>query len=357
MTNPATPAIPGIPEELTADWLTSAVQASGFDSEARSVELIDAHSGTTGRARIRVDWRGSDLPENIFVKLAPTDPFQRAVAVDTGMGAREARFYRELATEVPVRAPVPYLSRWTADGQEYVMLIEDLETAGCTFPGFASNADPAIVRSAIDGLARLHAAFWESPRFAADLDWIAPPMHSELGPELVAAGVSSFGDAQPGAFHDMADIYINHGSRVADLLAVGPPTLLHGDAHLGNFFLENGRIGFLDWACTCKGPGLRDIAYFLCGSVATDLRRSEQEALIRHYISMLASSGGPDIAFEDAWRDYRRFVAAGWIASVATLAVGAGMQSIEVGEAAVARANAAVGDLDTAGLLREELGL
>ena len=357
MTNPSKPEIPATPEAITAKWLTRAVAEFGADNNANSVELVDAHSGTTGRARIKVAWQGSGLPEHIFVKLAPTDPFQRAVAVDTGMGAREAQFYRELATEVPVRAPVPYLSLWTADGREYVMLIEDLEAAGCSFPGFASNADPAIVRSTLDGLARLHAAFWKSPRLATDLFWIEPPMHSELGPELVAAGVSSFGDAQPAAFHDLADLYVNHGNEVAKLLAAGPQTLLHGDAHLGNLFLENDRVGFLDWACVCKGPALRDVAYFLCGSVDTGLRRAEQEAFVEYYLAALARSGGPHLDFEDAWRDYRRFVAAGWIASVATLAVGAGMQSIAVGEAAVARANAAVGDLDTASLLREELGL
>jgi len=357
MSSPSTLVIPGTPDELTAQWLTEVVRAPGSGNRANSVELLDAHSGTTGRARIRVDWENGGLPEHIFVKLAPTDPFQRAVAVDTGMGAREARFYRELAPEVPVRAPEPYLSSWTADGKEYVMLIEDLEVAGCSFPGFASNADPGLVRSALGGLARLHGAFWESPRFAADLDWIEPPMHSELGPELVAAGVQSFGDRQPPAFHDMADLYINHGARVAALLAEGPQTLLHGDAHLGNFFLEHNRVGFLDWACVCKGPALRDVAYFLCGSVATELRRAEQEALIQYYVASLAASGGPELDFVDAWRDYRRFVAAGWIAAVATLAVGAGMQSIEVGEAAVARANEAIADLDTPGLLRNELGL
>ena len=355
MSNPANLAIPATPEELTATWLTSAVQASGGDNGANSVELIDAHSGTTGRARIKVGWRRSGLPEHIFVKLAPTDPFQRAVAVDTGMGAREARFYRELATEVPVRVPAPYLSNWTAGGRDYVMLIEDLAAAGCSFPGFASNADPAIVQSTLDGLARLHAAFWESPRFAADLDWLEPPMHSELGPELVAAGVKAFGAGQPPAFHEMAELYINHGNRVAELLAAGPETLLHGDSHLGNFFLENNKVGFLDWACICRGPALRDVAYFLCGSVDTGLRRNEQEAFIQHYLAALAGNGGPELMFEDAWRDYRRFVATGWIAAVATLAVGAGMQSIEVGEAAVARANAAIGDLDTASLLRGEL--
>lgn len=354
---PAASEIPDSPGAISAEWLSAALQHVAPGARAKSVELIDAHSGTTGRARLGVTWERGDLPGSVFVKLPPTDPLQRAMAVETGMGAREARFYRELAREVPVRVPRPIGSWWTEDRRSYLMLTEDLVSSGCGFPSFESGADLAVLRSAVEGLARLHAAFWESPRFDADLAWIEPPMHSEMGPQLVAAGVAEFGGEQPEAFHDMAQVYVQHGDAVAGLLAAGPPTLAHGDPHLGNFFLDGDAVGFLDWACVCRGPGLRDVAYFLCSSVETDLRRAEEEALLRRYLEVLAASGAPAPSFDDAWRGYRRFVAAGWVASVATYAVGARMQSLEVGRRAVARANATVADLGTAALIRDELGL
>jgi len=349
-----------IPEGLdaiSAEWLSEAVQGAAPGARASRVEVVDAHSGTTGRARIAVAWERGDLPAAVFVKLPPTDPLQRAMAIETGMGAREARFYRDLARDVPVRVPRPIGSWWTDDRRAYLMLIEDLEAAGCTFPDFTSGADLAVVRGAIEGLARLHAAFWESPRFAADLDWIEPPMHSEMGPQLVAAGVEAFGAEQPEAFHELAPLYTQHGAAFADLLARGPTTLLHGDPHLGNLFLDGGTVGFLDWACVSKGPGLRDVAYHLCASVETDLRRAEEEKLLRRYLEVLDESGAPAPSFDDAFRAYRRLVASGWVASVATYAVGERMQSLEVGRRAVARANAAIADLETPKLIREELGL
>ncbi len=58
--------IPATTDELTAKWLSEAT-----DTEVSSVEVIDAHSGTTGRAKIRVE--SAELPETLFVKLQPFD--------------------------------------------------------------------------------------------------------------------------------------------------------------------------------------------------------------------------------------------------------------------------------------------
>jgi aminoglycoside phosphotransferase (APT) family kinase protein len=182
-------------------------------------------------------------------------------------------------------------------------------------------------------------------------------MHSPLGPQLVASGVESFGAEQPSCFHALAEVYVEHGDAFAGLLAEGPTTLMHGDPHLGNLFVDGDEVGFLDWACVCRGPGLRDFAYFVCSSVDTELRRDEQDALLRRYLEVLAESGAPAPDFDAAFLAYRRFAASGWVAAVATYAVGSRMQSLEVGRRAVARANATIGDLDTAGLIRDELGL
>jgi hypothetical protein len=349
--------IPDCPEAISAEWLSSAVQHVAPGARAKAVEVIDAHSGTTGRARLRATWEKGDLPELIFVKLAPTDPIQRAMAVETGMGAREARFYRELAHDVPVRVPRPLWSQWTEDRRAYIMLLEDLASSGCEFPDFQSGADRAAVQSAVEQLARLHAAFWESPRFDGDLRWIRPPMQGDGAKQLIAAGVEQFGAGQPEAFHELARLSMDHTAELSKLLAAGTPTLLHGDAHLGNLFLDRGTIGFFDWAVVCRGPALRDVAYFLSNSVDTELRRAEEEVLIRHYLEVLAAEGAPAPSFADAWRDYRRFVAYGWIAAVATYAAGSRMQSLKVGERGVARTNAAISDLETPELIREELGL
>ena len=48
---------------------------------------------------------------------------------------------------------------------------------------------------------------------------------------------------------------------------------IHGDPHSGNLFLDGTTIGFLDWGMVSRSPGMRDVAYFCCNSLPTDVRR------------------------------------------------------------------------------------
>ena len=74
--------------------------------------MLDQHSGTTGRVRLRVDYApGATGPDTVFVKLPPFSTSQRRLVDSTDMGRIEARFYAELAAETPVRAPRRVLRR------------------------------------------------------------------------------------------------------------------------------------------------------------------------------------------------------------------------------------------------------
>ena len=75
---------------------------------------------------------GPGVPPTAFVKLAPFDEQQRRFVTSVGMGVAEARFYRDLAPEIPVRIPDVWFSDFEGDG--YAMVLEDLVAAGCRFP-------------------------------------------------------------------------------------------------------------------------------------------------------------------------------------------------------------------------------
>jgi hypothetical protein len=142
--------------DLTPEWFSAVL-----GTDVKSVDVVESHSGTTGRAKVQLVSDGS-LPDTLFCKLAPFDSKQRAFLNFTGIGVMEARFYESLGHEVPVR--VPRCWHASTDGDAYVMVLEDLNASGCTY-----DSDP---RSTIEELAHLHAAFWESPRFADDLSWV-----------------------------------------------------------------------------------------------------------------------------------------------------------------------------------------
>ena len=63
--------IPARVEDLTPQWFSEIL-----GSQVRSVEILDAHSGTTGRARVGLT-ATSDLPDTVFVKLQPFVEEQR----------------------------------------------------------------------------------------------------------------------------------------------------------------------------------------------------------------------------------------------------------------------------------------
>ena len=351
--------IPASINAITAAWLSQAVSIRYPHSITQSVEILDAHSGTTGRVRLRAAWNDdSDAPKSLFGKLAPTDPLSRQFVAMTDMGRREARFYAELATEVPVRVPRPIWSGWSeSDEHGYFMLFEDLSQANCRFPTAQDDDALDSAEGMMDTLAKLHGQYWQSERFSKDLSWIEAPMRSEFGPRLVEQAIEQFGDRMPREFHELATLYLEHNEAVCDLLDSGPQTLTHGDSHIGNTFMDRDEVGLLDWACVCRAPGIRDVSYFLCNSVSTKTRRERESKLLARYLAKLEESGGVATSFEEALRQYRRLATCSWIAATVTAAAGSRMQSIEVGLRAMTRATQAIADLGTPGLLRDELGV
>ncbi len=73
----------------------------------------------------------------------------------------------------------------------------------------------------------------------------------------------------------------------------------------------------VDWAVVGYAPGLRDVAYFLGGSVPTDLRREQERRLIARYCERLGADGVM-LAIDAAWDQYRVQLVTAWIAAVVT---------------------------------------
>ena len=341
-------------EELTPAWFSSVL---GHD--VTSVEVLERSSGTTGRARVALTGDAA-LPATVFVKLPPFDERQRKFVTSVGMGVAEARFYRDLAGEVPVRVPRTWFAD-TDEGDGYVMLLEDLVASGCRFP---NPADPDIETRALDiveQLAGLHARFWESPRFedGGDLTWLARrgTGGGDGGAPFIRMAVESLGDRLPEPFHRLADLYIARNRDIGRLWNSGPRTFVHGDPHLGNLFVDTNahdRTGFLDWAVIGRSPGLRDVAYVLCNSIPAEVRNANERAWLERYCALLAESG-IELTADKAWEQYRLFAVYSWVSAASTAGMGSKWQPLEIGLAGTQRATAACTALGCVELLEELL--
>jgi aminoglycoside phosphotransferase (APT) family kinase protein len=345
---PSAGAIPTELDDLTPEWLGAAL-----GGRVDAVELLESHSGTTGRARLAL--RGSGVPASVFVKLAPFGAEQRAFVAATEMGVREAHLYRDLAGELPMRIPRVWHADFDGEGR-YVMVLEDLAASGCSFP---SPGDPRIREWAgqiVEDLARLHARFHESPRFSNELAWAATfgrgAGTGNTAVNLVKRALDRCGERLSPAFRGYAQLYIERGRAIAALWSAGPGTLIHGDPHLGNLFVDGDRIGFLDWAVVSHSPGMRDVAYVLCNSVPTELRRAHERDWITRYCNALAA-GGVALDPDTAWQQYRLFAIYSWLSATTTLAMGSRWQPERIGLAATERTTQALEDLRSAELVEE----
>ena len=351
-----TPPFPDTPEDVTAEWLTAALRTTGADAAVTAVEERARHAGTTGRLRLALTHApGHHGPASVFVKLAPFEEGQRKLVAATDMGRREARFYAELADDVPLRVPRCHYAAHGDERTEYVMVLEDLEATGCRF---TDRADPGGAEHAarlIEGLGRLHAHFWEDPRFDDGLDWVQPAMRGKRGAQFVAMAKEQFAADSPPVFAELCDLYVDHADDIVELWDEGERTLVHGDTHAGNQFVDGDAVGLYDWAVISRSPGVRDVAIYLGNSCDPDLRREHEGAWLATYRRALVEAG-VDAPPADVLHDrYRRCVLYAWIAATTTAAMGSRWQPIEVGMAGMARATTACADLDTLGALRDAL--
>ena len=258
---------------------------------------------------------------------------------------------------IPVRIPGVWYSE--TDGDHYVMVLEDLLASGCRFPSPADDDIEARARDIVEQLALLHAPFWESARLApdGDLAWIAARSVRVAGAvPYIQRAVEAIGDQMDETFHALADLYLSRADDIMELFGAGAGTLVHGDAHIGNLFVDGAddRTGFLDWAVVCRAPGMRDVAYTMCNSVPRTVREAIERGIVEHYCARLAAFG---VALDPqaAWDQYRLFAVQSWAASAATAGVGSKWQPIDYALAGTRRATAACAHLDSLGLLEQLL--
>jgi aminoglycoside phosphotransferase (APT) family kinase protein len=283
-------SIPAATDDLSPAWFTKVL-----GEPVTGVEILDAHSGTTGRARVRLT-TSAELPATMFVKLQPFAPEQRKFLRQIGLGVAEARLYAEVGNELPVRVPRVWHSDYDAADGAFVMVLEDLEASGCQFvsPSDADIVD--VTASWVDELAILHGAYQgrELARLRTPSGMRSKPEDREIGSrraQFIVSAVDQFAGDMPSVFRRLGELYTERSLDIIALFNEGDRTLIHGDTHSGNLFADAGRTGFFDWAVAGRGPGVRDVAYFLRNSLPIETRRKEEESLLESYRSRLADQG------------------------------------------------------------------
>ncbi|MGH9025129.1 MAG: phosphotransferase family protein [Acidimicrobiia bacterium] len=343
--------IPVAVDDVTPNWL-----AVVLDAPVIGVESLAAHSGTTGRLRVALTYADDAArPRSVFVKLPPFDERQRRFVDITGLGVAEAIFYRDLARSVPLRVPDVYYAATDDDGR-YIMVLEDLVASDGRFPRMEDDDIAALTGRIVTELGHLHAQYWEQPVLTAELGWLTEGNRQAFagGGSFIGRALERFGDDMPPVFGRLARLYTKEAPGIAELYARGPHTLVHGDPHLGNLFVDGDRPGFYDWGMVMRRTGMWDVAYVLCNGLPPEVRRTHEHEWIASYRETLAGGG---IEFDEslAWEQYRLFAVYAWSSATSTAGVGSRWQPEDYGRHGMKAATTAVDDLDSVDLLESLL--
>jgi len=345
--------------DIDAAWLGRALGAAVRGARLVDVEDRGATSGTTHRRRLRLGWNAAGLdaglPTHVFLKTTSPSPKNRAMVAGLSMAVTEVRFYEQMRPELGDVAPKAYYG-WAGRGARFVLLLEDLLESGARPIVAGEPVRVGHVRAVIEQLARLHAAYWQSHRFAEDLGWV-PPMTGRPGFALLANQfrrvrrrflARADARALSPQVRRMARLLDENDTALYRSWAEGPQTVVHGDCHVGNTYeLPGGRAGLLDWQVVFRTRGVRELSYLAIPALDRDTRRAHEQDLIRRYLEVLERCGVAEPpTFEQAWEDYRFFAHDAWD-SVALTILWSGLHPGDLLEVAFERACAAVDDLAT----------
>lgn len=305
-------SIPATIEAVTPAWLAHALAADAAIRRIDRQRLGIEYGGAPETYRLSLSYEESRPPESaaplsLIAKLPQPDG-------NPNIYRREIFFYSRLAARSPVPTPRCYFAECDAAGNG-LLLIEDLGHDG--IGDMLEGATDAQARAAVENLAALHASWWESAELM-ETDWLAPTLPPDdllsdkvrqRSQEAWQDFASRFAESIPPALKNAWSELARHRDRIRARAAVLLQTLNHGDYHLENLYFgptgtRTRPIAF-DWQLTRRGPGTRDLAWFMFWNLDPQTRRQTEEELLQVYCQGLVQGGVTGYTPEECLHGYR----------------------------------------------------
>lgn len=302
-----------IPDTLTAalspEWLTAALGTRYPDISITAVTPGPRVSRVSTNARFTVH---GDLPDGLNPDLCVKGYF-----VDLGQGEAaaagiaEGLFYRDLAERTGIRTLPHVYVDVDVERRIAVLITEDVAARGDVFLDALSDYTLDQLKMSLEIYAQLHSATWMHPD-VAQTPWLTPSLrHLRAGrgiPEISYNFGGPIGAGVPERIRDARLLFDSYGVVADEAVEATPWSVIQGDAHVGNVFVDaDGRPQLVDWQTVQRGPWYIDVGYHIASAIPIEQRRTHERALVRHYLERLAAHGVTDIPDEDeAWRGVRR---------------------------------------------------
>ncbi len=284
---------------LDTEWLGEVLDDIGAGDRIVELEAVDSSKTLAQKVRFRLNVERADGARE-------TRAYCVKAHLDGSPGADllpEARFYRDIAPGLDVRAPHAYYAAVDDEAEQAIVIMDDVVANGGRFLNAFTPYSLDTVLDTLGQLARLHAATWGDR--VADVDWLV-------------AGSTALVDLVP---LDQLQLLLDdgRGPDVAPELRSAPAVaeamrrtgahevtcVIHGDPHSGNSYLDaEGRACWLDWQVVQRGNWATDISYHLATVLDVDTRGAHETELLHHYLTELEALGAPAPAWDEAWEQY-----------------------------------------------------
>jgi Phosphotransferase enzyme family len=307
------PSVPStLSEALDPAWLSSALGRRSPGVRVVSVVPGPVVARVSVNARFAVEYEGTGppgLPRDLCVKGYFADYSEESAAARTA-GVPEAMFYDRLAAGSGVRTLSCYYADVDPGTQHGVIITGDVAATGATFLDALSPYNADQVADSLEQYAILHGRTWGSTTLGHA--WLGPRLAMTMAArgrrEISGNFEGPIGEGVPEDVRDPELLLRAVGGLARHLDVADVRCLLHGDAHVGNLYLDAAeRACLVDWQLVQGGPWYLDVGYHLgCTLDPVERRRSEAD-LLAHYLDRLRGEG-VDPPTDD---DLRRGIALG----------------------------------------------
>ncbi|KAH7142771.1 kinase-like domain-containing protein [Dactylonectria estremocensis] len=287
--------IPVSYESITSEWLTATLVTQTTDTIVKSFRLGPKDDGSSNRRRIQLEWDGIDadkMPTSVFCKAAH--------ALENRIMLSNAGTYSEA-----------YFAGYDPTSWASMIMLKDMGDAA-TFCTHKTTLTKTQFAEQIQSLARLHGKFYQSnnPFFEQLVGYKDRFENLIASLDIEKVCGNGFKAAKsvvpPRLFARKDEIWPATVQSVAHNASL-PQTVVHGDVHLGNWYIKaNSHMGLTDWQAMSRGHWSRDLAYVLGTGIPTETRRLWEHEMVQLYVSEFEKACGPRTSVQEAWLQLRR---------------------------------------------------
>jgi hypothetical protein len=317
-------------DQVDAAWLTRLLQNRYPGLVIENMEVLKLINTHTTKMRLALDFnqagRVAGIPRQVCLKANWSGNFRNVDITEL-----EARFYYFVRDSLNIPAPAYYYADWDPEDGQGIVVMEDLELKGGEFGQSLQHIGVDGVARALEGLARLHGAWWASPKLESQ-GWLPTSMQTPVDSDQLQImwEYAQANMAKPDFRKVISPWVLDDPQRFVrayqslnrfEQSQTGPRCVVHGDCHLGNSYRRpDGERIWLDWQLVRKGRPWRDLTYFMVGSLTIEERRQSERALHKHYRDALVATGAQGVAdLDEIFEHYRRWIIYGqqaWIANM-----------------------------------------